>query len=61
MASIPVMAGQEMDEGLEEMWLGSAQGIHGIDAGEFIYDGFLLLDFYPVVDSLRSDVKGVAK
>lgn len=32
MASIPVMAGQEMDEGLEEMWLGSAQGIHGIDA-----------------------------
>jgi len=32
MASLPVIAGQEMDEGLEEMWLGSAQGIHAIDA-----------------------------
>jgi len=32
MASIPVLGGQEMDEGLEEMWLGSAQGIHGIDS-----------------------------
>lgn len=30
-----MLAGQEMDEGLEEMWLGSAQGIHAIDAGEF--------------------------
>ena len=35
MASLPVIAGQEMDEGLEEMWLGSAQGIQAIDAGEF--------------------------
>jgi hypothetical protein len=35
MASLPVIAGQEMDEGLEEMWLGSAQGIQVIDAGEF--------------------------
>ncbi len=34
MASLPVIAGQELDEGLEEMWLGSAQGIHAIDAGE---------------------------
>lgn len=32
MASLPVIAGQEMDEGLEEMWLGSAQGIQAIDA-----------------------------
>jgi len=32
MASIPVLGGQEVDEGLEEMWLGSAQGIHGIDS-----------------------------
>jgi len=32
MASLPLLAGQEMDEGLEEMWLGSAQGIHAIDA-----------------------------
>jgi len=32
MASLPVIAGQEMDEGLEDMWLGSAQGIHAIDA-----------------------------
>ena len=24
-----------MDEGLEEMWLGSAQGIQAIDAGEY--------------------------
>ena len=34
MASLPVIAGQELDEGLEEMWLGSAQGIQVIDAGE---------------------------
>lgn len=32
MASLPVLAGQELDEGLEEMWLGSAQGIQAIDA-----------------------------
>mmetsp|Transcript_5397 Transcript_5397/g.11139 ORF Transcript_5397/g.11139 Transcript_5397/m.11139 type:complete len:329 (+) Transcript_5397:276-1262(+) len=32
MASLPVIAGQELDEGLEEMWLGSAQGIQVIDA-----------------------------
>lgn len=32
MASLPVIAGQEMDEGLEEMWLGSADGIRAIDA-----------------------------
>mmetsp|Transcript_22990 Transcript_22990/g.54279 ORF Transcript_22990/g.54279 Transcript_22990/m.54279 type:complete len:340 (+) Transcript_22990:390-1409(+) len=32
MASLPVLAGQELDEGLEEMWLGSAQGINAIDA-----------------------------
>jgi len=31
MASLPVIAGQDMDEGLEEMWIGSAQGIQGID------------------------------
>ena len=35
MASLPVIAGQELDEGLEEMWLGSAQGVQAIDAGEF--------------------------
>ena len=35
MASIPVLGGQERDEGLEEMWLGSAQGIHGIDSGKY--------------------------
>ena len=35
MASLPVIAGQEMDEGLEGMWLGSAQGIQAIDAGKF--------------------------
>ena len=35
MASLPVIAGQELDEGLEEMWLGSAQGIQAIDAGEY--------------------------
>jgi hypothetical protein len=35
MASLPVIAGgQALDEGLEEMWLGSAQGIQAIDAGE---------------------------
>lgn len=33
MASLPVIAGgQALDEGLEEMWLGSAQGIQAIDA-----------------------------
>jgi len=32
MASLPVIAGQEMDEGLEEMWHGSALGIQAIDA-----------------------------
>jgi len=32
MASIPVLGGQEIDEGLEEMWLGSAQGIYRIDS-----------------------------
>ena len=34
MASLPVIAGQELDEGLEEMWLGSAQGIQAIDPGK---------------------------
>lgn len=32
MASLPVIAGQEMDEGLEEMWHGSSEGIRLIDA-----------------------------
>jgi hypothetical protein len=37
MASIPVAAtGQEMDEGLEEMWVESFQGISSIDPGEWL-------------------------
>jgi len=32
MAPLPVIGGQEMDEGLEQMWISSAQGIHAIDS-----------------------------
>lgn len=35
MSAIAV-AGQEMDEGLEEMWAQSTQGISSIDPGKFL-------------------------
>tara|TARA_B110001450_G_C17528603_1_gene443677 strand:- start:439 stop:546 length:108 start_codon:yes stop_codon:yes gene_type:complete len=34
MAPLPVIGGQDMDEGLEQMWISSAQGIHAIDSGK---------------------------
>jgi hypothetical protein len=41
MASINVTA-QEMDDGLEEMWTESKDGINSINPGKFIFLGYSL-------------------